>query len=362
MLNRFGWVFVFLAGTAHAATLHVPMDYAEIQDAVVAAQDGDLVLVGPGRYTRPSEPKFVVNPLGKRIEIVSSDGPELTIIDSEGIGRGVLFRSGETTATRVAGFKVVGGSGVNYGGGMACDTSDPTISDCIITDNRSRIEGGGICCAFARPIIEGCRIYDNMAQIEGGGICSDYSAPLIRNNVIYNNHGQYFGGGVHLHGGSEATIVNNLIAGNLAGRGGAILCQGSSRAVVDHCTLVSNSAVDEVGGVYVEWLSEMEISNSIVWGNTMDQLQGERVTLDHCNVQGGWPGDGNINLDPNFVTRHGLPYLLAPGSPSIDAGTGADDGIDWAALYPAYGRVNTPAPDMGAFGGPENIGWLDYLP
>jgi hypothetical protein len=39
----------------------------------------------------------------------------------------------------------------------------------------------------------------------------------------------------------------------------------------------------------------------------------------YCNVQGGWPGDGNIDTDPLFAFRHD--FHLMPDSPCIDAGT-----------------------------------------
>jgi hypothetical protein len=38
------------------------------------------------------------------------------------------------------------------------------------------------------------------------------------------------------------------------------------------------------------------------------------------DVQGGWPGEGNINVDPQFVNPRAGDWHLAPGSPCHEAG------------------------------------------
>jgi polygalacturonase len=62
-------VVVLTWGKADAATRRVPQDFAAIQTAIVAAQDGDTVLVAPGTYFEN------INFIGKAIEVRSSGGP-----------------------------------------------------------------------------------------------------------------------------------------------------------------------------------------------------------------------------------------------------------------------------------------------
>ncbi len=68
---------VVTLGALEAATIHVPGDYANIQDAINAAVDGDTVLVAPGTYHER------VNFLGKAITVTSEQGPDVTIIDGD---------------------------------------------------------------------------------------------------------------------------------------------------------------------------------------------------------------------------------------------------------------------------------------
>ena len=73
------------------------------------------------------------------------------------------------------------------------------------------------------------------------------------------------------------------------------------------------------------------VANSILRSNNPDQIWDELsfTTVSYSNVHGGWPGVGNINVNPMFVEPDGpdeIPgteddnYRLLPGSPCIDAG------------------------------------------
>ena len=73
------------------------------------------------------------------------------------------------------------------------------------------------------------------------------------------------------------------------------------------------------------------IANSILWngGNELWEEYGAIATVTYSNVQGGWPGDGNIGADPLFVDADGPDGIsgtddddlrLLIGSPCTDAG------------------------------------------
>ncbi len=69
-------------------------------------------------------------------------------------------------------------------------------------------------------------------------------------------------------------------------------------------------------------LGSPTVTNCILFGNNSpDELFGTG-TVAYSNIQGGWPGTGNIDADPLFVDPANGDYHLSAGSPCID---GADN-------------------------------------
>ncbi len=170
---------------------------------------------------------------------------------------------------------------------------------------------------------------------------------------------------------SHATVEHCIIARNQAGRnGGGIWCYNSS-PTIDYCTIVDNLAPWNGGALYCEARANPVVTNSILAGNGPEEVyivagQGEPI-IEFCDVLGGWPGNGNIDAEPEFMAGFSdvprLRFILGIDSPCIDAASPADeDGVDWAELSPPYSEYNGGAADMGAYGGPGNEGWLEILP
>ena len=121
-----------LVSTAQGATIHVPADQPTIQDGIDAAVNGDTVLVAPGTYVENIDFK------GKAITVKSKLGPKVTVIDGGNpldpdYGSCVLFVNGEGVDSVLEGFTLtngtgteVYGNGVLVGGGICCETSNPT--------------------------------------------------------------------------------------------------------------------------------------------------------------------------------------------------------------------------------------------
>lgn len=171
-----GWTAVALgdvlyvdAGNPSCPGSGTPEDpYCRIQDAIVAAFDGDTVLVAPGTYLEQ------VDFLGKTIEVRSSGGEDVTRIDASRQGAVVTFQSGEGNGTLLEGFTLTGGTGVDCapdhtcGGGVYCrNGSSPTVRSCRIEGN-SADSGGGIFCSGASLTVERCSIRVNTSGFGGG--------------------------------------------------------------------------------------------------------------------------------------------------------------------------------------------------
>jgi len=104
------WGFLTVA-VVFGATHRVPQDYATIQAAINAADEGDTVLVSPGTYTGGNTVD------GKNIVIQSVEGPLVTVIDGEHSVRGFRFYNQVSDQTILDGFTIVNGFGSSGGGG-----------------------------------------------------------------------------------------------------------------------------------------------------------------------------------------------------------------------------------------------------
>jgi hypothetical protein len=188
-----------LTSTAHAATIHVPGDQPTIQAGIDAAVDGDTVLVADGTYT--GEGNREIDFGGKAIVVMSENGPEVTIIDCEGAGRGFYFHSGEYLSSVVDGFTITNGAGVfPEGGGMYNDGSSPTVKNCTFSGNSPNGMSNNnsiprvINCTFSGstygmynsgggPSVDDCTFSGNFVY----GMLNNDSSPEVNNCTFSGN-------------------------------------------------------------------------------------------------------------------------------------------------------------------------------
>jgi len=355
--------------------LQVPSQHKTIQAAIDAAKDGYIVLVGPGRYVENVDYKR------KRIMVVSSAGPEVTIIDGNDQGSAVSLERGI-----LAGFTVTRGSqsGVwvygdatiinnfivnnkaSSGGGIStCD--QPLITRNVITGNRASFEGGGIGAgsSTANPTIIGNIITGNTAGVEGGGIgCRGPNVKILYNEISQNTAGT-LGGGIYfeknaLHLGSNLILENTSL-----GHGGGIALDFADLYCCNN-TILGNSAVKEGGGIYLP-SSQGNVSNSILWDNKAGVKGSEirlvigTLSIDHSVIRGGkasvspdpppkavleW-GAAILTADPKFVDRKGRDFHLLAVSPCLDRGDRNAPGLP-SLDFEGDPRIASASADIGA--------------
>lgn len=113
--------------------------YKAINTAITDAINGDVIVVAPGIYFE------AVDFQNKSISLMSSDGPNVTTIDVEGMDQAGV----ELTAGTLSGFTVRNSAGLdsfsNAGGGIVVLSGSPLITDCIVRDNMLPVGhfGGG---------------------------------------------------------------------------------------------------------------------------------------------------------------------------------------------------------------------------
>lgn len=372
-------IFAAVTGVCLAATIHVPGDYATIQEAIDAATNGDTILVAPGTYDGLEGIDF----LGKAVHLKSTGGPAVTVISA--LIFVVRFQNGEDHGTILEGFTVCNGA---WYGGIQCSGASPVLRNNIIRDNTTLEggQGGGIQCKNGSSpliidnIIRGNSVTSgyNAQHCEGGGIYADAtSSPVIMNNLIednvsglYSHYAYRNGGGIYCQNGSGALIVNNIVRGNSAkDYGGGILCFENAKIInnivventvegimcKDDSVVLNNTVAYNIGAgidcTCNDPNSGVLIANNIVWKS--DNQYGQFIVSDqgtpivqYCDVEGGWPGPGNIDADPLFVDPAGGDYHLTYPSPCRDAGDNAP--VSELCDFEGDPRIAFGTADMGA--------------
>ncbi len=250
---------------------------------------------------------------------------------------------GVSNTTILDGFTIMGGN-ANLTSDRTRPLPDPTVQPLSIND------GGGIGLdSGSSPMIINCKIISNDA-IQGGGLfATNNSNPTVKNSIFMNNQATF--GGATYHLGSNPIYKEILMAGN-KGTGGAMYNNGSNPTITN-ATMAGNGGTN---GVVFNSSSTPVIKNSILWGNITPSNDIQSI-ISYSIVEGGYPGVGNINLNPQFVNL--FPYGLSPTlsgdykltntSPAIDAGDNGMIGLPDKDLMGNLRRFNGGIVDIGAY-------------
>lgn len=253
------------------------------------------------------------------------------------------------------------------GAGMALETSSPTLENLIISNNHAG-SYTGIYNNESSPLMRNISFINNVAEDSGGGIGNSYrSYPIMIDTVFIGNQAQTGSGGAMFNWYSAPIIINAVFTQNSANQGGAIHNESLASPTVTNATISNNSATTSGGGIGNWYMcnpilnnvtikdntapigagifmtedgcpsgfcdNSVTLTNSIVWGNSPDQIyisDHNSVTATFSDIQfespdSVFPGVGNINSDPllGLLADNGgftLTHALGENSPAIDAG------------------------------------------
>lgn len=332
--------------TLPAILINIPADYSTIQEGLNVATEGDTVLVAAGTYY-----ENLLWPETNGISLIGS-GEDSSILDGGGTSSVIRIDTYSTTidnTTQIIGFTIQNGYAhgeqrLRFGGGIYMMSADTVLRDLIITNNSAIFGGGVYCFNYSHATIENVIISNNSAVEYGAGLgCKFTSNPTLFNVVITNNEVESGnGGGIYAGDESSPFISHTLVANNSAINGGGIFFEKYD-CVLLNSTIVNNYASDVGGGVYSNTTAN-HVDNCIIWDNSPDQLHFNALII-YTDIQDGWIGEGNLELDPLFIDADNGNYQLSSNSPCIDAGNPA------SPLDPD----NTVA-DMGAYYYDQNSG------
>jgi len=199
------------------------------------------------------------------------------------------------------------------------------LSSCEFRENSTGVFGGGLASAESNSTLANCVFSENSAGGGGGMYSSDGNSVL--SNCIFTANSAGTSGGMY-NRRSDSKLSNCVFAGNCSypWGGGGMDNYDHSNSILTNCTFAGNYAHNLGGAMYNGWYSNSTLINCIVWenvaadGNQIDNEDFSTATFSYSDVQGGWPGEGNINLDPLFVDSGEDNYRLLAGSPCIDSG------------------------------------------
>ncbi|MEN6308546.1 MAG: LamG-like jellyroll fold domain-containing protein, partial [Anaerohalosphaeraceae bacterium] len=330
-------------------------------------------------------------------------------------GGGGMFGGYNTIGCTFNQNKSAVGGGVVYGG---------TITGCVFNQNEATGRGGGVSGSVD---INQCIFYQNTAGAFGGALSNiswHIYSQTIADSTFINNHVtgssdkgcggaiythansiikncQFWGNTVHgiqsAYGGgiygydSILSITNSLFAGNCVqsvnGYGGAIYdYENAGTSIIRNSSFLANSAMGTTngfgGGIY-NYASDDVITNCILWGNSASQgaqlftksfqissgVYEGTSSVTYSDIEGGFVGDGNINLPPQVVRYpsagddgqwgtsdddYGDLHLL-PDSLCVDTGSNAAVPAEEQTGLMGTPRLadgdwdGTPVVDMGAY-------------
>lgn len=274
----------------------------------------------------------------------------------------VTVEEGADQSTVLDGFTLTGGTSRNgshmnesRGGGVFVNRGSVTVRNCVFRENYGN-QGGAMYTQSSGPdpvVVYRCRFIGNGSGGTGGAVDMDNATFL--NCEFIGNRADGGGGAAH---GSNLTFINCLFSANSSdGWGGAVESRGGLTMI--NCAVNRNKCrVDSFehnerylpgGGLY-GGPTDIVI-NSIFWENLEHQALysdaryqpgeiqigydtgGEPPVIQYSAIQGGFAGEGNINLAED-------PFIESAGERGFQSGLYGESGIDL--------RLKPEAPPLNA--------------
>ncbi|MBN4058947.1 right-handed parallel beta-helix repeat-containing protein, partial [bacterium AH-315-J04] len=209
------------------------------------------------------------------------------------------------------------------GGGIHCQNTSPTISNCVFSGNSATIGGGGMYNSLgASPLITNCSFTNNTAN-NGGGMFNSQSYPTVINCKFTTNVSAFGGGGMFNSDSSPDVVGCTFLAnsangaiGVVAGGGGMLninLAGQDSNPTVTRCEFLANVAVLNGGGMLNHIGSNPLISDCVFDGNMAGGNGGGMInTFESLTFPGMNSSVTNCVFNRNFAGISGGGMFIEP--------------------------------------------------
>jgi len=244
------------------------------------------------------------------------------------------------------------------------DIDDLSVIGCTFSGNHASDAGGAFYSQLTNSaVLGGCIFYKNQSAGNGGAFHCGSSSPELIDCVFEENSASRNGGGIYNYR-ADPIVTNCTFTGNSATWGGGMYNNTDSKPILNNCSFTTNFARGTGGGIFSRANACPKLTNCILWADAPQEVyvsDGSAIII-YSDIQGGWPGLGNIDADPLFVDPDNGDYHLKStagrwdpisqtwalddvNSPCIDAGNpGCPLGEE--PNEPSNTRIN-----MGAYGG-----------
>jgi hypothetical protein len=250
--------YVDVSNTAPVAPYtNWPTASKDIQSAVDAATDGDLILVTNGLYNTGGwvvygslTNRVVIN---KAVSVRSVNGPAVTMIQGYQIPSSSTAYSNNVRCVYMTNNATLSGFIITGGGTLAAGT------------NLTQLCGGGVFCESTNAILTNCVLAGNICESQyaassGGGAIyqGTLNFCILSNNLVSTNTLSYW----VLGGAAYKSVLNNcLIISNISSFGG-----GAAKSILNRCSIIGNAALGGStvfgGGTYACTASFCLIANN----------------------------------------------------------------------------------------------------
>lgn len=237
-----------LNATLHADTLSVCLDgtcdYADIQTAIDAASNGDVIQISGETYLLEAR----LDTAGKALTFVgtmdSKGKSPLTTLDGQGVHQ-ILEHRNETESARdlaFTGLRIQNGVNSSTGGFFLRGPGTAMISHCEFLQNAGTLGGALLTGLDLRLVMEDTLLQGNRGDGWGGAIKATEDVHIMRCRFLDNQSSAGVGGAIAMYGAMSGRLEACEFSRNSAQDGGAVHTEFNATLTAIECTFEDNVA------------------------------------------------------------------------------------------------------------------------